>query len=88
MNLDLTGMAEVISEAVGATIEGQKPVMNALVALIERDIEPPTMNITVPVNLDMDVKTQQGKTTTTVKAFDDKGRILQTETDPVYEDED
>lgn len=88
VSLDVTGMAEVIAEATGATVAGQRDMLAAVTALAERREEPPVFNIQVEPRVDVAVKSRNGKSTTHVRAYDEKGRILQTETIPEDDDED
>lgn len=83
LNMDVTGMAEVIAEATGATIAGQKDMLAVITALAER--EPAAVNLSVEPRIAVDVQSRNGKTSTHVRAYDDKGRILHTETIPEEE---
>lgn len=86
-NIDLTGMAEVLGEITAKGAENTSALIKAVEAVATRVDEAPTINLALNPHIDIDVKTKPGKTTTHVRAFDDKGRILQTETIPENEDE-
>jgi capsid protein len=86
VSMDVSGMAEVFSEAIGATVKTNKDTMNAIVALLD-DREPPTFNVSVEPHIALDVHSKNGRTITRVKEMSEKGHILETETIPQEDDD-
>jgi hypothetical protein len=81
VNVDMTGMAEVIREATTvpiATVQG-------LMRLADREQPAPTIH--VEPHIALDVRSKNGKTTTHVRGYDEKGRITLTETVPEDDDD-
>lgn len=78
LNMDMTGMAEVIAASNAGLVDAVK-------TMAERPQQP--INVTLSPALDIDVKVTDGKRITTVKKYDEKGRILVTENSPAPEEE-
>jgi hypothetical protein len=87
VSLDVSGMAAVMADATRLAVAGQTEALAAISALAERREEPAVVNVSVEPHIALDVKSRNGKTTTHVRAYDDKGRILQTETVPEEDDD-
>lgn len=82
MNLD--AMAGALREMTEFQATALTKVVESIVANAP---EPQPINLQVSPHIDLSVTSKPGKTTTHVRAYDDKGRILQTETVPEDTDE-